>query len=469
MLAEARKLMTICQTAVPVWIMPLSSVVQNFDPSHNHFDVVIIDEASQADIKALAVIYMGKQVVVVGDHEQVTPVAVGQDINAIQNLIDQHLKGIPLAQMYDGKLSIYDLAQTVFKPVSLREHFRCVSPIIQFSNDLSYEGKIRPLRDDSEVLLYPPLIAYHVKSVEARGDHVNESEARAITSLLVAATQQPEYSDATFGIISMVDDQQAIHIDAMLRRYLSVTEYTKRRILCGNPAQFQGDERDVVFLSMIDTPKEARLLTLRGEDAQESMYKKRFNVAASRARDQMWIVHSLDPDSDLKNGDIRKRLIQHAENPNALMSLLKVQALRPLSEFEKLVLEELNQKGYRATPQWPIGTFRIDIVVEGAGKRLALECDGDRWHPLDKLKEDMARQAILERLGWRFVRISGSQFFLNPKQTMEMVFTRLRTLNIPPEGMNNTKVADNQKNQELKDRIMKQAEELREQWATIKK
>ncbi len=138
LLAEARKLMPVCQTAVPVWIMPLSKVVENFDPSINRFDVVIIDEASQADIMAMNAIYLAKQVIIVGDDEQVSPSAVGQNLDQVQALIDTYLDDIPNAQLYDGQFSIYDLAKTSgFKPVTLTEHFRCLSPIIRFSNYLS--------------------------------------------------------------------------------------------------------------------------------------------------------------------------------------------------------------------------------------------------------------------------------------------------------------------------------------------
>ncbi len=175
-------------------------------------------------------------------------------------------------------------------------------------------------------------------------------------------------------------------------------------------------------------------LSLSSEDGNDYMYKKRFNVAASRARDQMWVVHSLDPHIHLKDGDIRKRLILHAENPKAFVIELAEQEHRVESEFEKQVLRRLMQAGYHVIPQWRVGAYRIDLVVEGGGKRLAVECDGDRWHPIEKLAEDMARQAILERLGWRFERIRGSQFFRNPDKAMEPVFARLRTLEIPPEG-----------------------------------
>ncbi len=464
LLAAARQQMSVCQTAVPVWIMPLSRVVENFDPRRNRFDVVIIDEASQADIIALTAIYMGSQVVVVGDHEQVSPMAVGQKLDEIQYLIDEYLKGIPNNELYDGKFSIYELAQTTYEPVCLREHFRCVTPIIQFSNSLAYGGKIKPLRDASQVRRVPHTIAYRVRSVPSN-KQINEEEALTVASLLTAATEQPEYSGASFGVISMVGDEATtMRIDELLRRYLSTEDYVKRRIQCGNAAQFQGDERDVMFLSMVNQPSGNGPLPLRQEGA-DNMYKKRFNVAASRARDQMWVVHSMDPEIDLKPGDIRRRLIEHAKDPYALVHEVESEEQQTDSEFEKQVLRRLMMAGYRVIPQWPVGAYRIDLVVEGNGKRLAVECDGDRWHPREKLEEDMARQAILERLGWRFVRIRGSQFFRNPEQAMEVVLSRLQALDIPPEGNVGAVSEAGKEGEALKERIVRRAAELRREWA----
>jgi hypothetical protein len=107
--AEAARKMTECWGAVPVWVMPLSRVVENFDPGTSRFDVVILDEASQSDVMALVALYLGHNVVLVGDHEQVSPSAVGQETTVIQNLIDQFLQGIPNAHLYDGQTSVYDL------------------------------------------------------------------------------------------------------------------------------------------------------------------------------------------------------------------------------------------------------------------------------------------------------------------------------------------------------------------------
>ncbi len=459
--AEARKLMHECQSAVPVWIMPLSRVVENFVPGRNHFDVIIIDEASQADLLALTAVYLGRQVVVVGDHEQVSPLAVGQNVDDAQRLIDEHLQGIPNHHLYDGQASIYDVAQRSFDPVCLREHFRCVAPIIEFSNRLAYEGKIKPLRDASQVRRRPHTVAYRVQGASSN-KKVNEQEALEVASLLVAATEQPEYTGATFGVISLVGDDQAVRIEALLYRHLSESDYEQRRIQCGNPAQFQGDERDVMFLSMVDASTGEG--PLRMVDTDGRTRRQRFNVAASRARDQMWVVHSLDPEVDLKPGDLRRTLIEHARDPEARKRAEQQQEQQTESEFERLVLRRLVQAGYRVKTQWPVGAYRIDLVVEGGNKRLAIECDGDRYHTGEKLAEDMGRQAILERLGWRFARIRGSEFFRNQEQTMEAIFARLHEMDIPPEGTQATESASDEAAEELKQRIIRRAAELRREW-----
>ncbi|SHL12374.1 AAA domain-containing protein [Selenomonas ruminantium] len=74
--AEARKLIGKCQNAVPAWIMPIHKAMENLNPAKNIFDVVIVDEASQSDISSLAILYMGKKLIIVGDDKQVSPMAV---------------------------------------------------------------------------------------------------------------------------------------------------------------------------------------------------------------------------------------------------------------------------------------------------------------------------------------------------------------------------------------------------------
>jgi very-short-patch-repair endonuclease len=393
--------------------------------------------------------------------------------------------------LYDGQISIYDLARQSFGGTTcLVEHFRCVPEIIQFSNMVSYDSRVKPLRDASRVQIQPPLVAYRV-SGSSRDEKVNRQEALAITSLIVAATEQPEYQvneagqPVSFGVVSLIGDEQAITIDGLLRAHLSPDRYEMHRLLCGNAAQFQGDERDVIFISLVDTTERG---TLRLRDQQ--LFKQRFNVAASRGRDQMWIIHSLNPERDLKPEDLRRQLIEHAYDPAHLMRALEeTDENKSQSPFQREVTKYLECRGYRVTPQWRVGKYRIDLVVEGAGKRrLAIECEGDPHYPIDirQLPEDMGRQAILERLGWIFTRVRATEFLRDPERAMHAVLEKLDSLEILPasevsEELNGESqisdisggvltVAEDEQSlsgdtEDLVARVIRRADELREEWA----
>ncbi|MGK0468809.1 AAA domain-containing protein, partial [Clostridium sp.] len=458
--AEARQLMPQCQSAVPVWIMPLNKVVENFNPKENKFDVVIIDEASQADVMALVALYLGKQVIIVGDNEQVSPLAIGEKTEDMERLVKEYLYDMPNHFLYSGKFSIYDLAQSSgYQPVRLKEHFRCVPEIIEYSNILSYNGKIKALRETSDVKTKPPIIPYRVR--DAISDKkINQKEIEAVVSLILACCENEEYNGKTFGVITLRGEKQATLIERLLQSKMAPIEYDNRNILCGNPANFQGDERDIIFLSMVDANagEGPMRLTSYGTD---NLYKKRYNVAVSRARDQLWLIYSMDSDNDLKSGDIRKGLIEYCKNYKSRQSDFEKNVLKAESEFEKRVMKYLIERGYKISPQWEVGSFRIDMVAIYKNKKIAIECDGERWHGEDKLEEDMNRQGILERLGWRFIRIRGSEFFSGEADAMENVIRKLNDLDIYPDEK-----SDEISEEEcaLKEKIIVRADEIRELW-----
>ncbi|MEF8730079.1 MAG: AAA domain-containing protein [Accumulibacter sp.] len=444
LLSEARRSMKRCAEAVPVWIMPISIMAESFDPCSTRFDVVIIDEASQADLNALIPLYLGRQVIVVGDHEQVTPLGVGQGQAMLDNLRRAMLRDIPNAHLFDHQCSIYDIGRQSFgDAIRLVEHFRCVPEIIGFSNQLSYHGEIRPLRESNSTEIKPACVACRVDGVRERD--TNPIEARRIIDTIKAMLRHRSYEGKTIGVISMLGEAQALLIQAMLHREINGIEIAKRRIQAGISGEFQGDERDIVFLSMVDSPPAEGLLRATREGAFE-LIKKRYNVAASRARDQLWVVHSFDPDRHLAADDIRFSLLRHVRDPLAYLREIQGEVGRAESQFERDVLTRLANAGFRVRSQWPVGYYRIDLVVEGAGQRLAIECDGDRYHPIERLADDMARQAVLERLGWRFVRIRGSAFYRDAEGAMRPVFERLQALGIPPEANHGGDPAAGQEN-----------------------
>lgn len=429
--AKARELMPLCQSAIPVWIMPLNRVVENFNPRKNKFDVIIIDEASQANILSLAALYLGKKVIIVGDDEQVSPDSFGIKTEEVNALVAQHLEGIPNNHLYNSMTSLYDMAKSSgFKPLMLTEHFRCIPEIIEFSNKLSYNGKIKPLRDGSDILIKPPLVEYRVPNGRRNDKKINESEVSHIVSIIQAMVEMEEYKNQTIGVISMLGSEQSIDIEKKLQIEIDPLVYEERLIQCGTPSQFQGDERDIIILSIVDSPNEKTgPLRLLNEDGNNDKNRKKYNVAVSRAKNQLWVVHSLNPEIDLKPEDLRLKLINYAMNPskenNGLLS-------KSESPFEFEVMEYLLNLDYKVIPQFKVGAYRIDMVIQYEDRKVALECDGERYHTSENLQSDLARQAILERLGWRFIRIRGSEYYRDKKKAMNGVIKRLNEYDINP-------------------------------------
>ena len=459
---EAKKLMADCQSAVPAWIMPISVALETLDPKSNQFDVVLIDEASQSDISVLVILFFGKKVIIVGDDEQVSPTNMidNQKVAALRAL---HIEGIiPNAHLYDLQSSIYDIAKLSFPMLMLKEHFRCVPEIIGFSNKLAYNFRIKPLRDSSSSNLKPATIVYQTDGIRGDNRPINTKEALVIIALIVACIEQPEYMDSSFGVISLLADEQVELLTKIATEKISPVLFEKHSILFGNAAQFQGDERDVVFLSMVDSGQDDGPNRLKSEN--NKLLKQRYNVAASRAKDQLWLIHSFSPNEDLKVGDMRRDLIEYMADPNALSHVYDQIEHESESPFEEEVAKHLSSKGYQIRQQRRVGSYRIDMVAIYDGKEIAIECDGDRYHSgEEKIFKDMERQTVLERLGWQFIRIRGSDYYRSPDQTMQRVFQRLEKLGIYPVDNTNFAVK-NESSNELTEKVKIRAYELLKLW-----
>jgi len=457
---ELRRAMKECRRAVPVWIMPMSSVAEYFDPADEKFDVLIIDEASQADLTALVSLYLAKKVIVVGDDRQVSPSPIGVDVETSAKLRQEFLSDIPAATMYDELTSLYDLAKANYEPITLREHFRCADDIINFSNYYTYDGLICPLRDSASIKLHPATVAYHVDAAAPAKRKTNRSEAVATAALIKACIEQPEYKKSTFGVITMLGDEQALMIDRILRDKLTEYMYQSRQILCGNPSYFQGDERDVIFISLVDTPKgDGTALTVRREGYNE-LYAKRYNVAASRARDQLWVVHSLNPGTDLKGDDIRLSLIRHAEDPASTAAALEKKHPAVLSDMEEAVSAELTRAGYHVVSRQRVGSYIVGLTCEGSGGRIAIECDGDTTADAQTIVAELNKQSVLERLGWRFIRLRASEYYRAPDAFIASLAGMVQSMGIEPGQKQ--KSADKS---ELLDRVKARAAELIAEWS----
>ena len=459
---QAKEKMATCQKAVPAWIMPMNKVIDTLNPAENKFDIIIIDEASQSDLSSLILLYMAKKVIIVGDDKQVSPLDVGTSTEKINTLRTKYIeRKITNDDLYGLNSSLYSVASTTYQPLMLKEHFRCVPEIIAYSNKTSYNFKIKPLRESSSSILKPAVIDYKVSGIRDDKRKINMIEAKTVVALIKACLELKEYAASSFGVISLLGDEQVELIQKLIIEKIDTIDIEKHNILCGNPSHFQGDERDVMFLTMVDSNSgegPLRMMT----DGTESARKKRYNVAASRAKDQMWVINSLDANNDLKTGDIRKEFLEYINNPKDFILTEEIEK-NSESIFEEEVVKYLVSEGYHIKQQWEVGAYRIDMVALFQDKKIAIECDGEKWHSTEEqIKQDMERQSILERCGWEFIRIRGSKYFKNPESTMKDVIDELNKKGIYPEKMESENYLI--KEEELLNKVKTKAFEILQSW-----
>jgi very-short-patch-repair endonuclease/transcription elongation GreA/GreB family factor len=387
-----------------------------------------VDEASQSDITSLPVVLRGKQLLIVGDDKQVSPSAVGIEERIAIQLRETFLKGMPLESSLDPATSLYDIASMTFPGtvIMLREHFRCVEPIIRFSSRF-YPKALVPLRVPTALeRLDPPLVDVYVRNGQKVRDTNNE-EAEWIVDEIERITMDPAMSTRSIGVISLIGDKQAKLIQDKLTRQLGTDVLVRHRIMCGNAATFQGQERDIIFLSMVACPNTARSQTTR-------TIEQRFNVAMSRARDRLYLARSVKA-SDLGERDLKLAVIKHFANPMGAATLAQPTNVLEVcdSDFEREVGGRLLRLGYRVKPQVPVAGFKIDFVVEGPrDRRLAIELDGDKYHGPERWAEDLRRQRALERLGWVFWRCWGSHWLADPEGCMHDLLATLQRHGVEP-------------------------------------
>ena len=456
---NAKEKMLLCQKVVPAWIMPLNKVFDTLNPVENKFDIVIIDEASQSDISSLILLYMAKKIIIVGDDKQVSPSDVGVNIDKINMFRRKYIKGkVVNDDLYGIRASLYSIVSTTFQPISLREHFRSVPEIIGYSNRTSYDNQILPLRDSNSSILKPAIIDYKVNGRRDEKSKINRVEAETIVSLIEACLAMKEYKNSTLGVISLLGDEQAELIQDLIVKRISATEIENHKILCGNSASFQGDERDIMFISLVDSSEENKSLRLVGEGV-EGAIRKRYNVAISRAKDQLWIVHSIDK-NNLKEGDLRKELFEYIdslkENVFDKTAIENITA----SDFENEVARHLSEKNYTIKQKWRVGSYDIDIVAIYDDKKIAIECDGKTLnHTEEEVIANLEEQEILERCGWEFIRVRASEYFRNPEKAIKDLIIQLDDKGVYP----NHKEVYIDKN-ELLNNIKSEALELMEKY-----
>lgn len=423
------------QRIKPVFLMSPISIAQFLPPRALRFDVLVVDEASQVRPEdALGAIARCGQIVIVGDQKQLPPTSFFDRLGADEPVDeeDDAGDGVASATEMESILTLCDARG--ISPRMLEWHYRSRDPsLIRVSNEEFYDSRLilppSPLElDDSYGLSFERVPGvYSTKGSGAGRPGTNRIEAEHVVQAL--AVHAREWPGMSLGVVTF-SKAQADMVTELLelerRRDEVLNDFLREGhaedAFVKNIENVQGDERDVIFISVGYGPTEAggRLRNMRFGPVNAEGGERRLNVLFTRARARCRVFASFDPgDMDLNRARgigprVLKRFLDFAKTGEAVEH-------RPTgggadSPFEEDVADVIRSLGYLADHQVGSAGFRIDVGVrhpDAPGKYLlAVECDGAAYHrALSARERDRHRQAVLEGLGWTFHRIWSTDWF----------------------------------------------------------
>lgn len=409
----------------PCFMMSPQTVAQLLNDEKAQFDLVIFDEASQLPTEdAVGAILRGERLVVVGDPKQLPPT----NFFAVQN-------GQVNVQIGEDDLPVYEDSQSVLEEVMgagvpqsrLKWHYRSAhESLITFSNVNFYDADLYTFPSVETDDFESGLQFEYVENGVYEGKGLNLAEARKVADAVAEHIKtKPELSlgVGTFNLRQQIAIQDELEVR---RRADSSIEFffDKSRsepFFVKNLENIQGDERDVIFLSVTyakaqDGRMRYNLGPLNGENGW-----RRLNVLTTRARKLMRVFSSIQSDeispaATASNGArLLKDFLTYAEHKR-LDSPLASTLNDTESPFEREVMQELVRRGLNVVPQVGACGYRIDLGItdaESPGRFVCgIECDGAAYHSSQTARDrDRLRQQILEGRGWDIHRVWSTDWF----------------------------------------------------------
>ena len=388
-----------------------------------HFDLVIFDEASQCDIaSALPLLYRAKAVVVIGDPKQ---------LSHISNLKPRHDEALlERYQLTDDFIhwsysyqSLFALGSTqVHKDgiITLVDHHRSHADIINFSNQIFYDGQLR-VATNYNYLRSPNRSEPGIRWVDVKtraersgpGSVKNFAEVGAVIKTMRDLIIKNNYRGSV-GVVTPFRAQAdaitaAVKADKELIQTLST-----RGFLADTVHKFQGDERDVMIFSPVvsDGLPYGVINFLRSNG-------NLFNVAITRARAQLIVVGDLSAcisskvDYLVKFAGYTSSLLQHTRR-EVVHSLKEYGPVYPevvnpmqVSDWERKFYTAAYKAGFRLIPQYKVEKYFADFLMVDQQRKLVIEIDGERYHRSwdgELCRRDQIRNQRLFELGYEVLR-----------------------------------------------------------------
>jgi len=441
-----RKLMKMAgdtiQKIKPVFLMSPVSVAQFLPPGSVEFDLLVIDEASQMRPEdALGLIARCRRIVVVGDKKQLPPtsffdrmIAGDTESGDGEDAAIRQPEGVAPITDLESILSLCEARG--LESQMLRWHYRSRHPsLIEVSNAEFYHRLVMPPAPVTERSAKGLILRRIEGAYDRGGRRTNEIEAHAIANAVTAHAHSS--APLSLGIITFSTAQRDLIADILETRRREdpvldacLSSGGREDVFVKNLENVQGDERDVILISIGYGPREAGqpLDSMAFGPISAEGGERRLNVLFTRARVRCEVFVSFSPaDINLERATgegprVLKRFLQYAET--GILAESRNTGADFDSPFEAAVAEAIESFGYKVEPQVGSAGFKIDLAVCDPARSgrymLAIECDGATYHSALWARErDRLRQQVLENLGWRFYRIWSTDWFYRRAEQLE--------------------------------------------------
>ncbi len=436
------KIPNLLLTIKPCLLMSPLSVSLYLNPESYQFDTVIFDEASQVRSEnAIGAIYRGKQLIVVGDREQLPPTNFFHS-----NTSDSDYDTEDEESDIGAYESILDECGAVLNKLSLLWHYRSRHEhLIAYSNAKIYKNLITFPTPIAQGKDFGVEFVHVPNGVYGSGtSRINKIEANRVAQLVFKHFD--EYPNRSLGIVTFSEAQQSaidseiIEIRKAKNQYeLFFDETVVEPFFIKNLENVQGDERDTIIFSVGYGKSEQGKSTVSfGPLNREGGYR-RLNVAITRAKYNVKLVSSILPtDIDLSKTQSRgvhmlRGYMEFAlQGVDAIVGELAIsEELQFASAFEMQVYDVLTHHGYEVDTQVGCSGYRIDLAVRHPnieGKySLAIECDGETYHSARTARErDRLRQDVLKMRGWKVYRIWSPDWIRHRSTEIERLLKKVK-------------------------------------------
>ncbi|RYG72474.1 DUF3320 domain-containing protein [Lentibacillus lipolyticus] len=422
----------------PVMLMSPLSVAQYLDPSFPKFDLVIFDEASQLPTsEAIGAMGRGKNVIVVGDPKQLPPTDFfgtkqeedNFDLQDLESVLDDCL-AIRLPQKH------------------LRWHYRSEhESLISFSNNQFYKNNLVtfPSIDD----MHSRVSFRNVGGVYDRGKtKQNKKEAEAVIHEIFERLSNPEKQHQSIGVVTFSQPQQTLiedMIDERLKQDAAVEKYftdeVEEPVFVKNLENVQGDERDVILFSVGYGPDQTGNMYLQFGPLNRDGGWRRLNVAVSRAKKEMMIFASMEPDqinlSRTKAEGVHslKAFMEFAEKGNLALTMENRSNSKHINSSVIIpkIQMALQNHGYEVETNVGNSAFKVDLAVackRNNGQYLAaIQLDGYQYASRTTTRDrNKLSDLMLSRLGWHVIKVWSVEWWHNEEKQIAELLDQLETI-----------------------------------------